>query len=74
LSRYEFSIDIAEKLGLDATLVNPISSSELKQTAKRPSNSSLVSDRIRREIGYTMMPIDQALDYFANEAKTEGPS
>lgn len=71
LSRYEFSIRVAKKLGLDESLVHPISSLGLKQTAKRPNNSSLISDRITREVGYTMMPIDKALDLFAKEATTE---
>jgi dTDP-4-dehydrorhamnose reductase len=71
MSRYEFSIKVAKKLGLDESLIHAISSSELRQTAKRPSNSSLISDRISREVGYAMMPIDRALDLFADEATTE---
>lgn len=71
LSRYEFSVRIARRLGLDESLVHAIPSSKLKQAAKRPSNSSLISDRIRRETGHTMMSIDQALDSFASEAKKE---
>ncbi len=65
LSRYDFSTQLARKLGLDENLIRPIESSVLKQVAKRPINSSLLSDRIRRELGYTMMSIDQALENFA---------
>jgi dTDP-4-dehydrorhamnose reductase len=68
LSRFEFSVRLANRLSLDESLVLPISSSKLKQVAKRPSNSSLVSGRIKREVGYGMMPIDEALDLFAGQA------
>ena len=69
LSRYEFSVKVAAKLNLNKALIHPIESSELKQLAKRPSNSSLVSDKIKRELGYQMLDIDMALDVFARESR-----
>jgi dTDP-4-dehydrorhamnose reductase len=64
LSRYDFSVKLAEKLRLDTNLIHKISSDQLKQVAKRPKNSSLLSDKIKRETGYEMMDIDRALEAF----------
>jgi dTDP-4-dehydrorhamnose reductase len=71
VSRYEFSVKVAEKLDLDEKLIYPIFSSELKQVAKRPINSTLISNRMKKEIGYEMMPLGRALDLFALQARKE---
>ena len=70
LSRYEFSLKVAERLGLDSSLIKPIPTSVLKQLARRPLNSSLLSDRIKKEVGYEMMKIEDALDEFANDSRS----
>jgi dTDP-4-dehydrorhamnose reductase len=46
LSRYEFTIRLAEVYGFDTKLVSPISTEELGQTAPRPTDSSLDSNRL----------------------------
>lgn len=74
LSRFDFSVKVARRLALDEGLVHAISSSGLKQVAERPANSSLISDKIRREVGYGMMTIDDALDLFAREAESQATS
>ena len=71
LSRYEFSVRVADKLGLDRSLIKPIPTSSLKQLARRPMNSSLLSNRIKKEVGYEMMKIDDALNEFANDARND---
>ena len=71
LSRYDFSIKLAEKMGYDKTLIHPIDSSQLKQVAKRPLNSSLLSERIKRVVGYSMMDINQSLEKFASQAASD---
>ncbi len=71
LSRYDFSVKLAERLGLDAALIRPIQSSGLKQAAKRPRDSSLLSERIGKEVGYRMLGIESALDEFAGQAGVE---
>jgi dTDP-4-dehydrorhamnose reductase len=70
LSRYVFSVQLADRLGLDRNLIHPIESSQLKQIAKRPANSSLLSERLKKVVGYEMMNIDQALGAFASQVKT----
>ncbi len=71
ISRYDFSVKVSEKFGFDTNLVRPIDSSQLKQVAKRPLNSSLISNRIKNETGYEMMSIEKALDIFASQASME---
>ena len=68
LSRYSFSVEVARKLGLDENLIRPIASAKLNQVARRPSNSSLISDKIRREVGCSMMPLGDALNLFERQA------
>ena len=69
MSRYDFSVRLAEKIGCDPSLIHPIKSSELKQVAKRPLNSSLISTKLARVTGYSMMEIDTALDMFASQSR-----
>jgi dTDP-4-dehydrorhamnose reductase len=71
LSRYDFTVRIAKTLGLDESLIHGIPTSQLRQAAKRPLNSSLISDKITRETGYRMMDIDGALDKFRQQYKAE---
>lgn len=52
LSRYEFTVTLAEVFGLDADLVAPISTAELGQDAPRPTDSTLDSTRLYDAIDY----------------------
>jgi len=69
LNRYAFAKKLAEMMGYDQSLVNPIDSSNLKQVAKRPMDSSLDVEKIERTIGTTMLNIDEALTIFSTQAK-----
>jgi len=69
ISRYDFTLKLAEKMGYDKSLIHPISSSSLKQVAKRPMDSSLDVGKIERTLGVTMLNIDEALTIFSKQAK-----
>lgn len=69
VSRYEFSSIMARHLGLNENLIHPISTPQLEQAAKRPVDSSLISDRIWGEVGYKMMELDKALDVFTSQSR-----
>jgi len=71
LSRYDFSLKVAETLGFDQKLIRPIKTAGLKQAAKRPRDSSLLSERISKEIAYQMMDIGSALIEFGSQAKAD---
>ncbi len=48
ISRYDFTVKVARTFGLDESLINPISSSQLSWKAKRPGDSSLDVSKISR--------------------------
>jgi dTDP-4-dehydrorhamnose reductase len=61
-SRYEFAMKIAEMFDLDANLVRPIKMGELKAwIAKRPKDSSLSTDKVRKEIDTELVGITRGL-------------
>jgi len=48
ISRFDFAMKIARFYGLDASLIEPVTSDTLKQKAKRPADSSLDVSKIGR--------------------------
>lgn len=70
LSRYNFAKRIAEEFEIETELITPTSSSALSQSAKRPLNSSLVSDRLEGEAGYKMMEISDALEALRRQSNS----
>ncbi len=61
LSRFEFSEKIAEFFGLNKNLINPITTEELKQPAKRPLNSGLITLKAETELGFKPHSVKEAL-------------
>jgi dTDP-4-dehydrorhamnose reductase len=61
ISRYEFARVIAEYFNLDLSLITPITTDELNQTAKRPLKSGLITLKAQSEIGYRPHSIDETL-------------
>lgn len=51
LSRYDFSLKIAEVFDLNSELINPINSVELHQLAKRPTVVNMSVAKVERETG-----------------------
>jgi len=47
LSRFDFAMQIADAFGLDASLIEPIATIELRQAAPRPLNASLNVNRAK---------------------------
>jgi dTDP-4-dehydrorhamnose reductase len=52
LSRYEFTLRLAEVYGYDTDLVDPITTEELGQEAPRPTDGSLDSSRLYDKLGW----------------------
>lgn len=61
VSRYDFALRAAEGFGLDASLVTPIKTSKLQQSAPRPLKSGLVTLKAEVELGYKPMSIEESL-------------
>lgn len=73
ISRYDFCLQLARRLGLPTDLVHPVRTAELKQVAHRPSDSSLRSHKLRERAGYSMMDLPAALEVFAQQMGREPP-
>ena len=62
LSRYDFSIKIAEKFNLTKSLISEIQTKELKQIAKRPLNSIMEISKIEKDFNLRMNFVDECID------------
>jgi dTDP-4-dehydrorhamnose reductase len=73
ISRYGFALKIAETFNLDASLIKPIKMSELKAwIAKRPKDSSLCVDKVKKEINVELLGVTEGLkEMNRNWAKTK---
>lgn len=67
LSRYEFTNKIADYFNLDTSLISPITTEELNQTANRPLKSGLVTLKAESEFGYKPHSIEESLLLMKNE-------
>ena len=61
ISRYEFSLKIADSFNLNKKLISKIHTSELNQFAKRPLNSILNTRKIENDFNIKMNYIDECL-------------
>lgn len=67
LSRFEFSEIIADYFGLDKSLIKPITTDELKQPARRPLKSGLITLKAETELGYKPHSIKETLAIIRKE-------
>ena len=61
ISRYDFARKTADIFDLDKNLINPITSKELSQKAKRPKDSSLDVTKIQKDLGVKMLNTTEGL-------------
>ena len=62
LNRYSFALKIAKKFNLNEKLINPVSTADLNQVAKRPLNSGLISEKLKNILNVEAPSIDECLD------------
>jgi dTDP-4-dehydrorhamnose reductase len=55
LSRYDFALLAASILGLDSTLLSPVTTAELNQRAPRPLHAGLLTEKLRATLGPSIM-------------------
>ncbi|AIJ04933.1 dTDP-4-dehydrorhamnose reductase [Methanocaldococcus bathoardescens] len=61
VSRYEFALKVAEIFGFDESLIKPVKSSELGWKAKRPRDTSLNSEKVKKLLGIKLKSVEEAL-------------
>jgi len=67
LSRYDFTIMIADFFNLDKSLISKIKTEELNQPARRPLKSGLITIKAQSELGYKPHTIIQTLELMKEE-------
>jgi len=71
ISRYDFASFLAKTFNLDASLLLPTSSKDLKFPAKRPKDSSLNTTKAQQALKNKPLPIDKALFELKVELKRQ---
>ncbi|MBI5625580.1 MAG: SDR family oxidoreductase [Elusimicrobia bacterium] len=61
VNRWQFALKVAQVFGLDAKLVTPVKSSFFPGIAPRPRNTTLATERMRRELGVAPMTLEEGL-------------
>ncbi len=69
VNRFEFANLVAETFNLNKELIVPITTNQLKQTAKRPLNSGLITIKAETELGYKPHSIVDALALIKKQLK-----
>ncbi|WP_157463197.1 SDR family oxidoreductase [Caldisphaera lagunensis] len=67
LSRYEFAVKLAEKMGFDTDLIRKTYINEMKWKAKRPIDSSLNFDNTKKFIDINFYETENALNILKSE-------
>ncbi len=67
LSRFDFTIKIADYFNLDKSLVIPIITKELNQPARRPLKSGLITIKAQSELGYRPHSIEDTFRIIKEE-------
>lgn len=67
ISRYDFTLKIADAFNLDKSLINPISSNSFVQKAPRPRDSSLNVEHIYEDLNFKMETADESLKRMAED-------
>jgi len=67
VSRYEFTVALAEVCGYDPALVSPVTTEQLGQMAPRPADSSLDSTPLYETVDRTFRPPQEAFSAVAEQ-------
>lgn len=67
VTRYEFALRIARAFSLDASLITPIKTAQLRQPAHRPLRSGLITLKAEVELGIHPSTIEQGLAVLKNQ-------
>lgn len=63
-SRYEFALAAADVFGLDRRLIDPISTADLRQPARRPLDAGMVSDKAAAKLPFPLIGYKEGLRLF----------
>ncbi len=69
IDRYGFAVRVAEYFKLDATLIKPISTDQLKQSAPRPLRSGFILEKMKNRLEMETMNISDSLKILKKQLK-----
>jgi dTDP-4-dehydrorhamnose reductase len=69
MGRYHFSLLAAEVFGLDASLIQPVSTEHLNQKAPRPLQAGLKIDKARSVLMTELWPAKRGLEHMRNHER-----
>ena len=72
-SRFDFTLKLAKEFGYDTESISPVSSTEFKQKAKRPSFSCLDCTKAIKEFGLKLPTTEEALKIMKKQVEKEAP-
>ena len=61
MSRFDWAVEVAKFYGLDASLIQPAVTADLKQDATRPLRSGLICDKLARDAGVRLRGLREQL-------------
>ena len=67
ISRFEFSKMLAKEFGLNEKLIEPITTAELNQPAKRPQKVALKVSKAEKATGISALKLEEAIEIFKNQ-------
>ncbi len=70
LQRHEFALILAEKLGLDKSLITGVDTEELNQAARRPKKGGLDTAKIQKEARTHLLDVHESIDVFKKKMET----
>lgn len=71
ISRFEFSKMLAKEFGLNEKLIEPITTAELNQPAKRPQKVALNVSKAEKAAGVRALRLEEAIKIFKNQYKSD---
>ncbi len=72
VSRTEFGVRLARRLGLDERLIDPIATVDFHQRAPRPLNAGLKTDKLATLVGRPSISLDEAIERFVQRKAIVG--
>jgi dTDP-4-dehydrorhamnose reductase len=72
VSRFDFAVALARVFGLDASLIQPIKTSQLNQPAARPLKSGLITLKAEVDLGLRLSGVDQGLAMLKSQLARAG--
>ena len=70
IDRYSFALKIAQIFKVDESLIHPLTTAELNQTAPRPMRSGFILHKMKNELGIETMNVEDSLKLLKKQMKS----